>query len=157
MGTGRHVWEEDRMIHAHWGPDWHGGKHTCETTSPTCPTGSPASAHQHTSAWSVSSLCPDAQPQMPRHNVKAALTEHMVLFCWFGPVVWQDTVLNGMLFITFHYPSGDIWGRKTHHTCSWFNFTFSNLRNKLLYYFTMKKKIAPDFCFTTSIKQVLLW
>lgn len=48
-------------------------------------------------------------------------------------------------------PFLEIQGRERYQRCPWFNFIL-HIRNKLFYYFTMDKKIAPEFWFTTSIK-----
>lgn len=71
---------------------------------------SPALSHscscQHPSAHlgmvSAPHLSPDSQLQVHTRNVKVVFMEHMVPFCWFGPIVWKHTVLSSLLSLKFH-------------------------------------------------------
>lgn len=102
---------------------------------------------------------PGSQLLSHRRNVEVVLTQHMVPFCRSGPAVWKHSVFSNTLFIMFHCLPVEVWkevcGGGT-STFSWFHLTFSHLRNKLFYYLTMEKEIAPHFGFTTSLKAWLL-
>lgn len=152
-GCPQRAWEvnrktEDAWVTRVWADT--GGNHVCETTFPSPPPlpflSVPISTPWHGQCPPPPSRCP-ASGSCEEHE--GGLHEHTVPFGWFGPVVWKHLVLNSMLFIKFHDLSGRVWRGGENQTFSWFNLTFSNLRN--FYSFTRDKKIAPPFCFTTSI------
>lgn len=129
-----------------------GCNHICEITFPS-PFSLPILSVPPAHLGMVSpQLCPESQLPIHVRKVTVVLMEHVVPFGWFGPVVWKRIVLNSVLFLIFHYLSVEVWRGENHQTFSWFDLTVSNLRNKLFHDLTMEKKVAPRFCFTTSIR-----
>lgn len=140
---------EDACITRAWADT--GGNHICETTFPSpLPTPVRQCPAAHLGMVSAPHLCPDAQRQIHARNMKVVFMEHMVPFCWFGPVVWKHLVLNSALFIKFHYLSGEAGRGVENQTFSWLNLTFSNLRNCFIT-LQWKRRLHLLFCFMTSI------